>query len=210
MGAAHSKRRASRETYCRMFGGKLLSAPRGKPWTKPSAIIIALETLGVTESTLCVMPLLNYARRIHDTVTVPKIRKDVGYSSKQGKDDKGNVFLEYAWVQFNKHKRVMSEADVMAHHTEGKVNRWWDTLRPARVSRKTETVLKVKNKKAVKRFGKKNRVKAEKQASRLKAVGDEVRRKAAETRKRHAKQAVEINAESALIQSFKDMLSKDS
>jgi len=116
--------------------------------------------------------------------------------------------LEYAWAIYRKSGRALSEADIMIRHTEGKVYRWYSGISSGRKSKKAETVLKVRDKKGVKKFFKKNKKQAESEAERMKRIGDEHRRVAAEADKRQREQAKAINAELALIEKFKDMLAK--
>lgn len=208
MGAAHSKRKSGRETYHRHWSDKSMRSPKGVRWTKPSVIVLALETEAVKRGAISVAPLLTYAVQCRDTVYIKPLKGGQRYVNVRPKGDRGNVFLEYAWAFYQKTGRAMSEVDIMAHVTEGKVSRWHKTLVPTRKSKKAETVLKVQNKKAVKRFFKKNKKQAESEAERMKRIGDETRRKQAEAKERQRQQAMGINAEYALIEQFKGMLSK--
>jgi hypothetical protein len=206
MGAAHSKRRAGRDTYRRAFAGKLYRAPKGRRWTKPSVIVDALEALAVTKGAIGVAPLLAYARQCRDTLTVKTLKKGQGFPGRFPTGNRGNVFLEYAWVKFTRNGRIMSEQDIMADHNDGKIDRWYDSLSSARVTTKVEVVAKVKDKKRMKRTFKKAAKKAQTEAEKAKALGDKVRAEAKAARERQAKFATEYRAEQDLIQSFKDML----
>lgn len=204
MGRAHSKTRADRGTYHRAFAGKLYRAPKGRRWTKPSVIVDTLEILAMKEGATGVAPLLAYARKVRDTLS--------GWKGKGfPKGNKGNVFLEYAWSQFTKHSRVLSEQDIITAHTAGKIDRWYNTL-VSRPRTNTETIAKVAtkaNKRKLKRAEKKAKKRAEvTTADKWKAKGDEFRAKMAKGQEKRAEFARQYRAEQALIESLKAMLPK--
>jgi len=208
MGAAHSKRKAGRETYHRYWSDKAMRAPKGLRWTKPSVIILALETEAVKRGAISVAPLLTYAVDCRDTVFIKPLKGGQRYVNVKPKGDRGNVFLEYAWSVYKKTGRALSEVDIMARHTEGKVHSWYDSVSIFRTKRNVEVVLAVKDKEAVKKFFKKNKKRAESESERSKRIGAEHRAKEEKAANYHREQAVAINAEIALIKMFKDMLSK--
>ena len=209
MGAAHSKRRSSRDTYHRMFSGILCRAPSGRRWTKPSVIVEALSVLAMKEGAIGVAPLLAYAQKCEGMIRVKPAKRGEPFKRTFPKGDKGNVFLEYAWSLFNrdgKHKRVMSEQDIMAAHTAGKVSVWYEALTPRASAPKVDRFTEVKNKKGVKRTFTKARHKAQSEAERMKRIGDERRAETARFDAKRNEFASEFRVEETLLQSFKDML----
>ena len=208
MGRAHSKTRAQRETYHRAFTGILCRPPKGMRWTKPSVIVDALELAGLKGRTCDILPLLDYARKVRDTIVVKPLKRGADFPNRFPTGNKGNVFLEYAWAQFNKHGRIMSEQDIMAAHDSGKVFRWYDSLTP-RPRQKVEKVGNCQNPKRLKRTLKKAAkkvAKGESEAEKAKRVGNAFREEMAAMRKRAAEGAAQFKAEKALLDSFKAMV----
>lgn len=208
MGRAHSKTRAQRETYHRAFTGILCRPPKGMRWTKPSAIVDALELLAIKKGETDILPLLDYARKVRDTIVVKPLKRGQSFPNRFPTGNKGNVFLEYAWAQFNKHGRIMSEQDIMAAHDSGKIFRWYDSLEP-RPRQKVETVGNCTNPKKLKRLFKQNAkklAKGESEAEKAKRIGDEFRADMESLRKRQSESVAQYKAEKALLDSFKAMV----
>ena len=214
MGAAHSKRRASPDSYRRIFAGKLYRAPKGMRWSKPSAIVDALEILAATEGAIGVAPLLEYAKVCRDTLSSKPWKKGEVYCSNRfPTGNKGNVFLEYAWALFNRGGIAMSEPDIMAAHNEGKIDRWYDSLTPKgrnKAGKPKVKADKVKNPRAFKRHCKKAGHRAEGEANKAKAIGDKLRAKVKAANERQAVYVETFRAEQTLVDSFKAMLPKGS
>ena len=206
MGAAHSKRRASPDCYRRIWAGKLYRAPKGTRWTKPSAIVDALQILAVTEGAISVQSLLEYAIQCHNQLTIKPWKKGEDRKVNFPTGNRGHVFLEYAWARFNRDAVAMSERDIVSAHSAGKIDRWYDSLTPRVTKTVGPTTATVRNKKQVKRSFKKAKFKAEALADKAKAVGDKLRAEVKDANKRQAVYVEAYRAEETLVNSFKAML----
>jgi len=188
-------KRSAREVYERKFVG-FARCPNGKRWTKPSAMKEVLESAVITERSLCVAPLYDWVKRASDT----PVSYGKGHGSKNlkfGKTrDSGNVFLEYAWSRFNLHGEILTERDVMAALSSGRVQAWYDRLCGPQEGQtvKVEMSAECNDLDKLKKRARRKR-KAETQEERWARIGNEHRESLAKGRAEQAEKAEALKAQ---------------
>lgn len=195
------KNKADQETYRRIYTERALRPPKGRRWTKPAAIIKALETMLVKDTkadavTIAGLTALrDFADSFRNRVVV---RRRDGALGKGKLSHSGNVFLEYAWDNFVKRGVILTENDIMAAVHSGAIERWHKALCGGRSGTvKQERVMCATNPERLRQ-----QIKAAQSAKPkvdpAKTIGDQIRAEAEAARQRRAEFAAQWKAEEAL------------
>jgi hypothetical protein len=143
-------------------------------------MLAVLEKVAMQQGDIC-QGLYDYVKRCRNTY-----------------GNRGSVFLEYGWAQFNKHGRVMSEQDIMVALHNGSIGRWYEGLTKHLRPTKAKKVAICSNAQRLREQIAEAQA-AKPKADKAKAIGDAYRAERLAAKQRQAEFAAQYKAEQALI-----------